>query len=95
MLDQFTTARLQKALDICDEEAINTIMPLLFGDYDPSYSRTLISYNNECDIKVADLISFKKNNPPAGFISLFLFDEDMVKIMCNTNMKEYFANRPA
>lgn len=81
---------LQNALNSRDIPKINEIMPKIFKDYDPSYARALIAYNDETDIHAADIVSFHCLNHKATFKSMFCFDEGMVKFMCNHNMNEYF-----
>lgn len=95
MINPFFKTILQSALNSRDIKAINSLMPKLFNDYNQSYAQTLIDYNETCDIKAADLISYKRNNPQGSFLALFMFEEQFVKTMCNTNMREYFAIRSA
>lgn len=91
MLTELQRILFQIALDDCDIGSIDSIMPLLFKDYDSEYARTLVAYNRECDIRAADLVNYRRYYPKATFAHLFCFEPEMIKLMCRTNLKEYFA----
>lgn len=80
--------RLQEALDNGDCESIDKIMPKLFPDYTEGYAKTLIAYNEECDIKACDLIRFRLNFPNMIFSALFTHETSILKGLCDISEED-------
>lgn len=79
---------LQKALDERDYGMINKIMNKLYLDYSEENAETLIRYNEECNIKAADLVKIKVNFPMLTAFVLFNRDEKFIKNLCDVSEEE-------
>jgi hypothetical protein len=85
---------LQKALDEANIFEIDQIMPKIYPDYDYRYAKTLIIYNEECGIDAYDLYRLKGNFPNMPFMSLFHFEVNLIRGLCNISEEDLAILNP-